>query len=259
MGTWDMMTPETMKRLEKLNEDGWDLYFIPNQVRSSFVGVKPADRDIVVYSNFVVDYDPTVPGTHFDISNTPIPEPCFVFLYTGNGYQLHYRLAPNAFSVPEIRSRVAAHIRTISCPPGYRIDTSTTDASRMVRMPGSINWKTGVRGWAILMATSAYYPVPPPAPALPETEQLTNVDLTNLSAIVTRLTGRAERFLLRGVNSKVEGRHSAAYAAAACLCRLGVRYKEAVELVRAGGALCTPPLEESESERAVKQAYKATM
>lgn len=275
MGTKDPLSTDTIKMLMELNADGWDIYYIPNEVSSDFCGVKPRDKDIVRYTRFIVDIDPKEPLANRAHATQVLDQihdavPYYVAIFTGNGLQLHIMDNDNPLPVPQTTARVSAYLHRIShtIPPlvtaaSIKVDTSTSDASRMVRLPHTINWKTSVRG-LYLYSTSSWSPtlhcgfaaLPEPATLPAPPPPVADKYLTNLSAIAPRLTLTASTFLLHGVEHDTRGRHQAAYATAACLRRLGVAQDVATAWVLNGAAMCTPPLPEGDAIACVKSAYK---
>jgi hypothetical protein len=142
---------------------------------------------------------------------------------------------------------------------GCLVDTSCSDLSRVVRLPGSTNQKT-LRPCVILdtgtpidlvdkvLACS----IPPPEPV-----PCRHVDTSNLAAVLPHLTEAAQRFLTEG--APFGSRHAAAYAAAASLREAGVPLERALNWVCRGGTFCSPPLtsqeDETDLERATVRAY----
>ncbi len=260
----------SVDRIMRLNKAGFDIYMICNPVDPSFVGTKPADKDILVYDRFFIDLDPisTQPSADKLMSLKSIsmglneaigPEnhgPS-TDVWTGNGYQLHYRLKPCS----EPRARVARLLSTLAAENPYSIprgiavnvDTCTSDASRLCRFPYTINWKNKARGTfhgnlKVEVNLDSLEPVPElGAPAF-------NGDLTNLSQVAPRLTRLSGIYLFEGVT---EARHKAAYATAANLRALGASEELALEWVLMGADLCRPkPLPREDAIYCVRSAYK---
>lgn len=269
MGTQDLLTPEWAEEVDYLNTDGWDMYFCINQPNRDFVGIKPKDSDIVAYTQFIVDLDPLTPH-HYSIN--PISDIGFgcqfsAVVYTGNGYQVHY---PIKLDLPpiEVGRKVSRFLRENRLTFGgaalhYRVDTSTSDPSRLVRIPNTINWKTTGRGRVEyvesvpLTATLSSY-IDKLAPLIVDTPQLTPIpheNLSNLSYILPRLNGTATLYLMGGI---VTERHKCAYATAVNLLECGVNKGTALAWMLHANESSTTPLPAEEVAHCVSTAYKSS-
>jgi len=264
MGTSDLMTPEWEMEMRGINGEGWDMYFCINQPKPDFVGVKPSDAEIQSYDRFILDFDP-LPGE----ASVPYLSPGNIryaawwtwVVYSGRGMQLHCKLAPHNLSVADMRARVRSIFKSIlsSAAADMRchLDTSTTDASRLVRMPGTVNWRTGERARAATHGGGLSYvdwrryepdPTPEPPPPL-------NTEITHLSQVAPRLTRTAINYLTFGVT---QDRHKTCFAAAISLREAGVLEEQAVEWCWKANNLVIEPLRLSarDIQYCVKSAYQ---
>lgn len=270
MGTWFW----SCDSVESLNQEGWDIYTILNHVNPDFVGIKPSDADMINQSFVLVDYDPTgeyITNMGMDKAANVLAgyQDCNLAMWTGNGFQVWYRFRDLSNDFPKARLETKALLGILKSsweyhgPMVYKVDTCTTDISRLVRWPNTINWKTGQRGSVLNINSGRVItrphvtlppPQPPPAPL--------NKEFKNLSQLAPRLNATASKFLIEGLDNLEKSRHTAAYATAMNLKEIGLNEERARELVLGGAAKCTRggkpfPLSEADALHAVRTAYKS--
>jgi len=266
MGTNDLMTPKWEQEMLQINEDGWDMYFCVNQPKPDFVGVKPSDDEIQSYDRFIIDVDPL--GTIAvapSIGNIPYAGYWQSVVYSGRGLQLHCKFTPHDLSVVEIRSRVRTLFKEMKVEYfnkiGGRVDTSCTDASRLVRMPGTVNHKSKNVAWADPHPSQYYLHQQNMDPLRWEPEEQHeppppfNGNITNLSQVASRLTRTAVEYLTFGT---IYDRHKTCFAAAISLREAGVSEEIALQWCWNGNTVVHQnyQLPKRDVEHCVKSAYQ---
>jgi|SRR6185503_8711371 len=140
---------------------------------------------------------------------------------------------------------------------GFRVDTSCSDLPRLVRLPGTINSKTGNRAGfygepgqvhqgfgEALLERFGVPPAPKPRPSGGDWRRSYHL-----------LSARAKRFFADGWAEP--GRHSAAFAAAASMKNdVGAGYDITERMVLLGAMKCSPPLDPHEARRCTRNAFK---
>lgn len=228
------------------------VYVCPNPCREGTAGVRHTTQDVTHWSYFLIDMDP--------IEETFDPEPALeeallwlgewhgfnfgprgkrpLIIDSGRGRQAWVRF-PDVELTDETR-RVARKVNgywlgklteRLGMCHGCKIDTSTSDLPRPMRMPGTYNQKTGrmacivepsdavFRGLDVLMTTG-----------VPE-KVLIEPDVVPIKAglpwqmAMHRLTLSAKKYLKEG--QEEPGRHKAMWHAAKKLHELGVSRSEA--------------------------------
>lgn len=257
----------------RLNEDGWNIYVVLNPTKPDFCGIKPSDADIALHRFILLDADPIDPnkpiGNTYDIYTTliaglpPYPIRTYFGQFSGRGVQLWVRYEDTLdIDLGRAQARWLLQKMGVWANDGIaiqnaRIDSSTSDASRLARMPMSINWKTGVR-CLVLSPDNTHIPAPRPRSELGTIFPATfffpaPTNLSNLSELAPRLTFTAMNFLMYGVE---HDRHKNANAAAQSLRDAGVQEDLAIELVIAGALKCPQPLDPKDAIHCVRTAYR---
>ena len=258
-------------------EKGWDAYIQPNP--SNGKKKRSSAKDITHYRWFTMDIDPTsqpTPTATFEM-NVPAPlvgkQTTCIYVKTGRGIQLWWRAMQ--LEIPNDRQREALRYanacmlkETFLDDPRWKVDF-LPDLPRLVRMPQTINSKTGqlaeVVGWPMegaeylrpdKMMEWAGDPPPPPEPVTLVNDKWQNA--------LPHLSLTAKTFIMEGVDSKdtdSPGRHHSAVAAARSLRDANLPYDCALVAVLRGARRCCPALDEDNSfttyevMRIVSQAY----
>ena len=256
-----------------LTNTSHSIYVHLNPSASRSFSPKANAMDVTHFSNLLIDIDPVSPDAQprralddtLAVLETLIPgsTEASSIVYSGRGFQvwLHFERQ----DLREVEGlRGAVHRATASLlhqldtgTHECRVDSSCSDLSRVARMPGSINQKTGNMATYVredytklldigsLLVFDAGPPAKTPPPKLAEGSAM--------GFILPHLTLRAATFLTEGVGSP--GRHAAAYATAASLRETGITHDIAEEWVVRGGKRCDPPLSPSECIAATRCAY----
>jgi hypothetical protein len=247
----------TIRNAEAL---GWNLYLNANATLPTSK-IKLSRSDVIRWRYLVVDLDP--------VADSPVapPEsylPEGVRVFSGRGYQFWVPIrlpivasfgitdspagAPLRASCGAFDTAVAllyergmsGYLHTLAPPDGYLVDTTCSDLARVVRCPGSINQKTGMRATIerfpdigkplyaqAVMDCARYVPEPPAAVC---------TELTSLNAALPHLNVRTRTFILNGAG--FPGRHTACFAAAKNLHELGIIRDRAYEWLLIGAGKC---------------------
>lgn len=250
------MSGAALERLvEAANIGKHNLYISLNPTRPC--GIKARVEDVEDIEYILIDVDPIdsdgqiqFPGIAlhdlFDEVYAVLGSAPGVYLDSGRGVQLWLRVRNNIQGVEKksVEQSVSKLLRSINGRWQNRqsscIDPSTSDLSRVARMPESVNWKTGrtsriswiERGTIDLSQVLDMFP---PDPI--EVTCQANVNFKNLSDLLPHLNTTARTFIRRGQQSP--GRHKAAFAAAKNLMELGLPAPETLGFVMQGAELCT--------------------
>jgi hypothetical protein len=257
-------TVESLERVVKnLTFHHYAVYVNLNPSRHS--GIKGTSNDVTHWRNVVVDIDPVLtdakPMSALEIVGLHLPTLAdALVLDTGRGIQVWLPIEPvelNAQNRSKIERRVGNWLRWLANQVGEsfgcRVDTSCSDLSRVVRVPGSMNHKTGRRACLLKTAEKANDPAVFDAPDPPESVVAGPIK-GGLGRKLHLLTSMAARYLFEGVVEP--GRHAGAYAAAASLRDIDIPQEDAMRLVVRGATLCSPPLNRQAAIRAVENAYR---
>ena len=277
---------------------GRNAYIAPNPTKST-IGDRHSAGDVTHWSYFLVDIDPVEDDFNpqlaqaevmnlmhhwLGILGTSVP----TVIDSGRGIQLWYRLddlhlyekvtgLPGEGLTPRdgiswvcerghARKAMGCWLRrleeSIGLLGGCKIDTSTSDLPRLMRLPGTVNLKTG-------RAASIIHPGTGPIQGLAqrmvaETPAGVFVERTyegcegrSWQDAYGELTQRAQRYLSQGWTEP--GRHVAMWHAAKTLSERGVSKDQAREAILYGNGLQGPDEELSgeDIESALKTAYGA--
>jgi hypothetical protein len=146
---------------------------------------------------------------------------------------------------------------------GCTVDVSVSDLPRVMRLPYTVNQKTGRRGGIVednlapnvalreKLIRYAPYDIWKEVPAV---QPPSGTDANSpWQAFVPAMTVRGRIFVTEGVEEP--GRHHAAVAACRSLRELGCGRDEALKALVVGGLVCTPILEERECRKIVDRNY----
>jgi hypothetical protein len=241
----------------------WNVYAHANGAPP---GPRPRLRshDVVNWRLAVIDIDPVSPNADPLTPALALGEQFDAHVVdTGRGAQVWVELTSTPIgtdSAREIAERgMGVWLRRLPGPESFGcvIDTSCSDLARLIRLPGSINQKTGhlsrllrighpqpLATTILALAGSPVEPVSLPPPR--KTQQL--------GVVLPHITQTAARFLTEGWETP--GRHAAAYAAAASLRDAAISVDVAMAWVTRGGRLCRPGLPVHETQRTVQCAYR---
>ena len=136
---WDFGadTTSAIKWALEQNGEGKNVYFSVNRIRPG-VNKKPAKPDIVAVRFAHVDIDPPKDNISWEpqhayksLINSPAP-PAFIN-WSGNGWQAFWRIEDGVKpgEIEEINSGIIAQ---------FGGDRGTHDVSRLLRVPGTVNW-----------------------------------------------------------------------------------------------------------------------
>ena len=184
---------------------------------------------------------------------------------SGRGIQIWLRFEPVPVPSQEEKLRWRSAVGTflhrldqaIGIVGGCRIDTSCCDLPRLVRLPGTINTKTGRLAQflhvgephdGLYSTLLGRFGVSSPQGNVPRTAG------GNWRRSYHLLTWRAKQFLTEGVEEP--GRHSAAFACARSLAEIGAGETDIERLVLLGASRCDPPLDEWEARRCMRTALE---
>lgn len=186
---------------------------------------------------------------------------------SGRGVQLWYRLNDTPLHDDEdlrLRARLAmGHIlkqlAALGPVGGCTVDTSCSDLPRVMRMPGSVNLKTGRQ--AIILDKGEATPWLTEF-LLDRTPSLPKITLPYYTAgatipwqkLLPHLTAKAHQFITSGVEEP--GRHAACVAAAASLRDYGLSQEAAKRPLLWGAGKCQPPLLATEVDPILESVWK---
>jgi hypothetical protein len=257
--------------------DGYNVYVQPNPTRER-ARSRTRSADVTHWSWLLIDIDP-IPGRdaepltalalYLDRLRSEVGPIHPTILDSGRGAQAWLRLEDLEFDNEEARHvarRVSGfwlrHLwETVGEVSGCMLDTSTSDLPRVMRMPGTVNQKTG-RPATILTEGSVH---PGLAQTLvertPASEFRTQatcegpVDGRQWQDVLPLLSLTAANFLRGGAAEP--GRHKSAVATVYSMKENGLTPEAALAGLIRGAGLCDPPLEDPEwVERVVRDAYR---
>lgn len=262
------------------NLSSWNIYLGMNPA-NTWRGIKVRDDQINEAIGLVVDIDPVATPAWAPSSVSLLIDPALraiestlsrvpysTVVATGRGIQIWIRVLPHTLHSNEDRFLWRSATRQFLLQAseafgdgnGYKIDTSCSDISRLIRAPMSINQKTGTK--VEVLETLELPPINPTSflerfAAQEKFEPAAKPPHPSLKwwKSFHLLTVTAKRFIVEGVSEP--GRHSAAYATAASLRDAGIAHNVAERLILHGAVRCTPPLNFNEALRACSNAYRA--
>lgn len=246
------------------NLQDWSVYVHLNRVSADFRGIKAATRDIVQWRYIVIDLDPVGPlARPLDCALALAEDFNATVVDTGRGAQVLVHLAPTDLDPtnrPLIERGIGRWLRLLKPSEDVVVDTTCSDLARVVRLPGSINQKTGRPAFIVREGALAPQPHYLTSHVMSLGERLPAETVSSLRACVhlaraiPHLNSTAARFVTEGWLTP--GRHTAAYATAAALRDAAVPVDRAEAWVVRAGSLCVPPLSSTEALRCVHSAYR---
>ncbi len=278
---------------------GRNAYVAPNPTKHT-IGDRHSAADVTHWSFLLVDIDPVMPDPNpFAVSkevlnlmrhwvgyNPSVAEP--VIIDSGRGCQLWFRLEdihlyenvcplPGEGLIPRDGVSLVTERKTARKTMGYwlnrlaesigeshgcKIDTSTSDLPRLMRMPGTVNQKTGRLANFLSLGTGPIIGLAErlvqetPAGVYVEREIL-GAPGRSWQAAFGELTRRAQTYLTSGWTEP--GRHVVMWHTAKCLAEQGCDVEEARKALVYGNSLQgeDQELEPSDIENALTTAFGA--
>lgn len=193
---------------------------------------------------------------------------------SGRGLQVWCRLGGGAVGGTDeadtLVKALTAHVKQATLAGlaecGYNLDTSCGEISRVVRLPGSINRRTGryarfmygIPGDPDLPTEELAWDAVRPlalrgAPGHPQ--DLPPLGSGTLLHIAPRVTPTARHFLLFGTDTSGDSRHKDCFTTAKCLQEIGVEAEQAYNLLALGASRCLPPLPDADWRRIHRQVF----
>lgn len=243
---------------------GFDWYVGLNPTRGHGTPPKARSRDVIEWAWVLLDIDPVSQGADPEkclnlILDTHHLHEVSVVIDSGRGRQAWISVLPVALRNPSHRGQVEAATSAwlFDLDPfafNCRVDVSCRDLSRVARLPGTLNSKSGRMSSIISLPTSSLDPERIMACLPPEqgTEHRAMPD-ASLAELLPALTETAISFLTEGVFSP--GRHSACYACARACAQARVFRTRALDLLLTGASLCHPPLPSRDVVRILNAAF----
>lgn len=266
--------------ISNLSPRGFNLYFGLN-FTNRWDGIRIKSEDVTHAGALIFDLDPVAAtpqlGDGLAAAKKAVQlaenhlnvhlQPCYIF--TGRGVQAWALIDPIHLPDRDAQQRwrqgVGSLLQTVSRDLGtylgYRLDTSCSDLARVVRLPGSVNHKTGFH--AHIIEPGARVSLAPAPNRFPETfglgfrtwsvEPVAPQDSLTLDKVWSHLSVTARRFIADGVDEP--GRHAACFASAASLREAGMVERSTLRILRTVALRCGPPLPPAEVDRCVRNAY----
>lgn len=274
VGCARLSRPEALASWVKRLGGGVNVYVCPNPCRAG--RVKPAKSDITAVRWLCLDFDPLpvskdyrldpLPHTHRTLQVLADPHDTTVEVWTGRGYQLWIRMEEQTTNLEELDLVVKGTTRWLATQlggvlPEWHLDMACAEISRVIRVPGTTNQKTGTEACFLYRPT---LPRPLPWSALrplavrgaESSSPVSTPASGKLLHVAPLLNPTGRHFLAFGTDSSVDSRHKACYATARGLHEVGVSKEDAWELLGAGAALCRPPLSVTDWRRIHRQVYR---
>ena len=267
-------TEQALTRIKMLGN--WDVYACLNPARTT--KGKPTIADITAVRWFMVDVDPladTVLPNYGPVNEwlrnwlaneLGIDHYAPTTVFTGRGFQLWVPVAHTTETMcahAGIKGLIQQLATELPAEFGVKVDTTSGEISRVARLPGTINSKTG------LMAEIVQHPREQHAECSLEALDKFAVMQYSVPAqqsleggtyeqIITALSPWSREFVLHGVASSVTSRHGRGYALLQELKNLGVARNFAHQMLISGCHRCKPPITDTDwMYRAASNVYGA--
>lgn len=249
---------------------GYDCYWQPNSTTKKD-GTRCKTHDITAWCFFLIDIDPIETSARPSVALLEVQRRLMEMLQvsldgywceSGRGIQAWYPLAPtpthSLVNAPRAQSywlgRLSSEMGHFA---GCTLDPSSADLPRVMRLPNTINTKTGRRTRLTRLARGANPLLAQrllertPAHIFDIKEPKKSVDMGPWQAYLPLMTVGGRKFLTEGA---AEGaRHKAATAAMLSLCELGASRSEVLSALLYGAQFCDPPLHSHEVEDMVRR------
>ena len=260
------------------DKHGWSSYWQINPtVRSS--GTRCSTRDISHWTFLPLDIDPVASsyyglGCLYEIEDhlqaligdSFIPENR-TLIDSGRGLQALYSMPSRELddadrvAIPQAMSRLMSHVaQAVGNCMGCVLDTSCSDLPRVMRLPYTINPKTGLKAEFIQKSTDHALPdssvitsLYPPKPKAP----ITQMNGDHWIDYLPHITVAGRKFLEGGTSPG--SRHKAATATMLSMMDCGAPPGPILAALRMGALLCTPSLPYHEVEDMVFRRFRLTI
>lgn len=277
---------------QEYSKDGWNVYIQMNPTRKSG-GSRASSKDITHWSWVLLDIDPLDEDSNasyaLDVYLGKLEEQLGHVLFphvihSGRGMQAWLRIEDVELSdaeevpakgillhenkTPQLVRRNVARLthgfwlkrlqQEVGVVGGCSIDTSVSDLPRVMRMPGTVNQKTGKvafisRIGELNVGLARQMVEETPEKALHVREISPVEGGRKWEHVMGSVTLTAHDFIHYGVAEP--GRHKAVWATLVSLKENGVLQDEARRAVDWGNKVTRPPLSDAEVDRMVKQVY----
>ena len=140
--------PDTQRRLQDLNRQGYDLYCTVNTVKAS--ARSRTKTDIAEVRRLQLDLDDNgregLRKLRADVNDGRVPSPAVVMQSSKGRFQVLWHTVPGAWTP------AAAEATMTRLANAYGGDRVVTDVARVMRLPGFANHKEGRDGWVVTWA-----------------------------------------------------------------------------------------------------------
>ena len=140
--------PDTQKRLQDLNRQGYDVYCTVNTVKRGAQSRTKAD--IADVRRLQLDLDNNgregLRKLRADVNAGRVPSPAVVMQSSKDRFQVLWHTVPGAWTP------AAAEATMNRLATAYGGDRAVTDVARVMRLPGFANHKEGRKGWVVTWA-----------------------------------------------------------------------------------------------------------
>lgn len=140
--------PDTQRRLEDLNRQGYDVYCTVNTVKPNARSRTKAD--VADVRRLQLDLDDNgregLQKLRADIDAGRVPSPAVVMQSSKGRFQVLWHTVPGAWTP------AAAEATMNRLATAYGGDRVVTDVARVMRLPGFANHKEGRNGWVVTWA-----------------------------------------------------------------------------------------------------------
>lgn len=180
--------PDTQRRLEDLNRQGYDVYCTVNTVKPN--ARSRTKTDVADVRRLQLDLDDNgregLRKLRTDVDAGRVPSPAVVMQSSKGRFQVLWNTMPGAWTP------AAAEATMNRLATAYGGDRVVTDVARVMRLPGFANHKEGRNGWVV---TWAQYDGPRTMQAdfkaLPQPDKASITPIIEIQARRLTRTGRA--------------------------------------------------------------------